>query len=106
MAIALRPFGPAIATREIEVRGSIERVVVELGAPFAVGNDYHCPIRISCGATIIHREIPGVDAFQALQLALYSIATELKHSQRLPTGAMHWLNAKNGIGFEELRSNP
>ena len=70
------PFGPVIAERRLHTRGAPRRpVVVALGTPRRTtgSDDWECPFRIH-GAGIRKVEYGfGVDAFQALTMALEGI---------------------------------
>jgi hypothetical protein len=70
------PFGGVIAERRLQPRGARRRtVVVSLGKPRKTkgSEDWECPFRIS-GAGIRHVEYGrGIDAFQALTMALEGI---------------------------------
>ena len=100
MARLSKPFNDVIARRELGVKDSPETIVVELGRPYAHGNEFACPFRIAFQSEIISREIFGIDAFQALQLALKILSVELHYDDRLPLGRMYWLDPKDDIGFE------
>jgi hypothetical protein len=89
-----------VARRELDIRGSTQKVVVELARPYArPSGEFGCPYRIEYGQTVIQREIFGVDSFQALQLALKIISSHLHYDEDLPLGKMYWLEPDNDIGF-------
>jgi len=83
-------------------------VIVELGLPFAVGEDYACPYRITYGSTNVlqkvygtdHMEIYGVDALSALQFALTAIASTLRHAGPALDG-VYWLEPGDDLGLPE-----
>jgi hypothetical protein len=83
----------------LSVRGSSEKVFVELGRPYAHGDDFSCPFTIAFGANSISREIFAVDAFQALELAVRTISVNLHYEKSLPLGRRYWLDPKKGLGF-------
>ncbi len=101
----MRPvtIGTVIAKRVLTLSGG-GKVMVELGKPrrFRGGPpDYYCPVRIrglgddyiSCAA--------GVDAVQALQLALHCIGSLLYSSEEWKVGKLSWdaAPAKGDLGF-------
>jgi Domain of unknown function (DUF6968) len=95
-----RPLTDIVARRELDVRDSDQKVIVDLARPYArPTGEFGCPYRIACGQTVIQREIFGVDAFQALQLALRMISEHLYYDQELPIGRMYWLEPEGDIGF-------
>jgi hypothetical protein len=77
-------FTSVIATRTFDViqNGVSSRLIVEIGMPIQdvetiAGVDWRCPIRFVKGASIQEHRSFGVDAFQALQLALQLIHNEI-----------------------------
>jgi hypothetical protein len=75
------PFGRCVASREYGWRpkkGRARKVKVEIGTPVAVpGSDWGCRVRISGLPERIDRGIFGIDAIQALELALQFSGKEL-----------------------------
>jgi hypothetical protein len=98
-------FGEVIARRELLVENdAASKVVLEIAKPISDGQDYGCAYRISYRGLEKARTIFGVDAFQALQLALNTLAVDLAHSDWLPVRQMHWLEPGAGTGFVEPKS--
>ena len=93
------PVNDVIASRKLGIEGSNNKVVVEIRRPKRRDMNFACPYRITYGARVINREICGVDEFQALQLALRTLAVELHYNKNLPIGRMYWLEKGNDIGF-------
>jgi Domain of unknown function (DUF6968) len=95
-----RPLTDVVARRELDIKGSNEKVIVELGRPYArPTGEFGCPYRIAFGETVIQQEIFGEDGFQALQLTLNMISVLLHFDQDLPVGRMYWLDPDFDIGF-------
>jgi len=89
-----------VARRELGIRDSREKVIVELARPYArPTGEFGCPYRIAFGETVIQQEIFGVDAFQALQLSLKMMSVHLHYAEDLPLGKMYWLEPDQDIGF-------
>ena len=106
MGTADKPPIDIIARRELDVRDSTQKVVLELGRPYQQPTgEFACPYRIKFGPTVTQREMFGEDAFQALQLALKMFAFELHHDKRLPIGQMYWLDTNGGVGFDDPEVN-
>ena len=97
-----RPFKNVMARRDLSVEGSRSKVRVEIGKPFVGDRCYTCSYRIAFGRKIVHREIHGVDEFQALELALKMIPTDLRHSESLPLGRMYAFAKGDDMGFLEV----
>ena len=95
-----RPLTDIVARRELDVRDSTQKVIVELARPYERSTgEFGCPYRIEWGQTVIQREIFGVDAFQALQLTLKMISFELHYEEELPIGRMYLFEGDDDIGF-------
>jgi hypothetical protein len=95
-----RQLTDIVARRELDIRDSTQKVVVELARPYArPSGEFGCPYRIVCGPIVIQQEIFGVDAFQALQLALKMMSVHLHYAEELPLGKMYWLEPDLDIGF-------
>jgi hypothetical protein len=101
MAKAKRPFRNLVARRELAVERSRKKVSVEIGKPYADDRCWTCQVRISYGEKIVHQEIHGVDAFQALELTLKMIPTFLRHSDELPLGRMYAFEKGDDMGFPD-----
>ena len=70
-----------------------------LGDEVSDGQDFGCSFRLAYGEQEYVRAIYGVDAFQALMLALKTVSVHLKHDDWLPRDRMYWLEPGNGTGF-------
>lgn len=100
-------FGTVTAERELAFSDG-RMITVRLGTPQRdpqLGRDWYCSYSIS-GAAIsrIWRSF-GVDAFQAIQLAMRSIRFELTAINRAGDGSLRWdvLDAGDfGPGFDDL----
>ncbi len=91
-------IGPIIAERILTVVGSKARVYVRLGKPKKdrASGDYTCSFIIDgLGETTVQRA-SGIDAMQALQLAMQAIRKALlPHAKRL-----RWVGSQpGGLGF-------
>ena len=95
-----RPLTDVVARRELGIRDSDQKVIVELARPYArPTGEFGCPYRIEYGQTVIQREIFGEDSFQALQLTLKMISVDLHYAEVLPIGKMYLLEPDLDIGF-------
>lgn len=65
----------------------------------SASENYHCHYRIKGPHTDRTSRAMGVDAFQALQLAMERIGTDLLFSQEGQKGALRWLEVPYDIGF-------
>lgn len=96
------PSEDLVAWRELEVVGSDDKVLVQLGKPKAVSkNEMQCSYRIVYRDACHGMDISGMDSFQALLLALNMIPVELRSSKALPVEQMHWLAPGDEMGFPE-----
>jgi hypothetical protein len=88
--------------RTLSIAGSAEKVRVEVALPKYVSeNEAVCAYRFICGDEIYGHDIHGLDAFQALYLALKLLPTSLRHDGTLPLGKMYWLEEGDDMGFPE-----
>ena len=103
----LETVGEVIATRELTIaedNSPSASVAVSLGKPQRLpdSQDYYCPYQIAAAGTQKVRYMCGVDAFQALQLALRTIAVELEVLNKDLGGKLRWgCNDKGGLGFPD-----
>ncbi len=99
--------GEVIANREFTfIRNGQEPVQVELlmGRPekFPDHTDYYCPYQIKGLRQENAVAIGGVDAFQAMQLALNTIGVELEVRAKESGGELCWGAGGNGyLGFPD-----
>ena len=86
--------GDLIAERTLvlELNGGVKReVVVRLGRPEPDGDDWACSYQVvgferACGLRVL-----GVDAFQALLLAIKSVAVDIDREAKRSGGELFWL---------------
>ncbi|HEY5721274.1 MAG TPA: hypothetical protein VIT45_03040 [Allosphingosinicella sp.] len=85
-------LGEIIARRELSLSGG-DPVLIEIGIPFEVKlehSEYRCPYRITgIGSGRVRASI-GIDALQALMLALQVIGSDLYSSEEYRTGRLSW----------------
>ncbi|HXX19849.1 MAG TPA: hypothetical protein VEJ46_10630 [Candidatus Acidoferrum sp.] len=104
----LESVGDVIATRELDVisdRGEAQKVQVMMGRPRQLPDhtDYYCPYEIKGGGFRKVMYACGVDAFQALQLAMGTIGVELDVLNKQFGGKLRWeCDAAGGLGFPSL----
>lgn len=98
----LRSVGTVIATRVL-VLSKRKKISVVIGKPrkFRNGMDYYCPLQITGMGDEQVKYSGGVDAVQALQLALEHIGTRLYSSEEARTGRLSWDggSTKGDLGF-------
>jgi hypothetical protein len=103
-------LGTAIAERRLRVSDSPNRAIwVRLGAPRPFPDDplsnYYCPYQITGVGDERVRYAGGVDALQALELALHLLPTELDRLRQGCPG-LGWLDAPDGdYGFSKAVSS-
>ncbi len=96
----LKDIGVQIASRELDANG--KKVVVVIGRPekFPDGEDYYCPYQIVGIGSERVKYAGGIDAVQALQLALKKIGTDLYTSQEAQAKQLLWAGGEPGdFGF-------
>ena len=102
--MARAPISPQdlFVVRTLSVTDSTDKVRVEVGVPKYVSeNEAVCPYSFTYQDRVFAHDTHGVDAFQALHLALKLLPTELRHDKRLPLGRMYWLEVGDDMGFPE-----
>jgi len=84
------------------------RVEVWMEVPVldAGGQDYRCRYRIKGPRTDRAGHAMGVDAFQAMQLAMERIGTDLLYSEEGQVGELRWLDVPYDTGFPCPRFDP
>jgi hypothetical protein len=92
-----------LASREYRLHDSFpeRKVIVRIGLPKPRLQDaqYECPVEIDDGVQIKVRPMIGADAFEALQMALVLVGTDLK-SMAEQMGELVWGNGqRRDIGF-------
>jgi len=101
----LESVGEIIASRKLSLirKGQeLVEVVVLLGKPekFPDHTDYYCPYQITGFGREKVMAVGGIDAFQALQLALNIIGVELEVINRDSGGQLLWdADDKGDLGF-------
>ncbi|HUO98666.1 MAG TPA: hypothetical protein VMU01_08345 [Rhizomicrobium sp.] len=97
-------LGPIVARREFELESG-GTVTAFLGQPYPVddGGTYFCPYQIDGIGSRVIRRAGGVDAVQALLLALQMMATDLYCSDAGRQGKLRWLGKRN-LGFPVPKS--
>ena len=99
-------LGTVIASREL-VLADGGRVTVQIGAPFPPPDyegEYWCPYKISGLVSVRLRRVVGIDAIQALMLALQAIGTDLYSSEEYRAGRLSWFENDRSatLGFPVL----
>jgi hypothetical protein len=96
------PTEDVVATRELSIVGSEDKVTVVLGRPRQVDErEAVCPYRITYLDHTIGRDAHGADLFQALLLALEAVTWELQHNGHLPSDKMYLYEPGDDMGFLE-----
>ena len=97
----LDSVGIVIATRELDL-ADVKKVTVTIGRPetFSDGINFYCPYQITGIGNKRVRYAGGIDAAQALQLALKMIGADLYTSREAKARALTWEGGENGdLGF-------
>jgi hypothetical protein len=96
----LKAVGIEIATRMLDLDGKQVTVVIGKPEKFPEGEDYYCPYQIVGMGDGQVRYAGGIDAVQALQLALQMIGVDLYTSQDARSGRLSWHAGSPGeLGF-------
>jgi hypothetical protein len=97
----LASLNNVIATRTLTVLSEPGSAVeVLLGKPEPDAKDFYCPYQIKGAGTEKVRCVYGVDAFQALQLALSTLRVELEALNNDLGGTLRWeCDDKGELGF-------
>lgn len=92
-----------IATRELDLANSEAKVMVHIGKPekYPDSSDYYCPFRIAGLGKERANRAGGVDAVQALLLALKMVGAELYTSKEAKDGHLKWVGSSGDgdLGF-------
>src|SRR5438874_13405972 len=89
----LTTVGEVIATRVlINIGSSKDSYVVKLGMPrkFSASNDFYCPVQIKGAYEDQVSYSAGIDAVQAVQLAMRLIGGKLLHLNQQLGGTLRW----------------
>jgi hypothetical protein len=93
-----------IATRElvyVSDSGEREKATVTIGRPYEIDKDtYVCPYKVGSASYEHMFGSVGIDTFQALQLCLRSIESELVYWVRRRGGSFEYLG-EPGTGLEQ-----
>ena len=101
----IKDIGEVIAARTLTLyrdQGSHSEIVALLGKPQKLPDhsDYYCPYQIKGAGPEKIRYSCGVDAFQALQLALSTLGVEFEVLNRGLGGSLRWdCDDKGNLGF-------
>lgn len=98
----LDSVGIAIATRDLDLAKG-KKVIITIGKPEEFpdgGGGFYCPHQITGIGNERVRYAGGVDAVQALQLALIMIGAILYTSKEAKSRTLSWIGGQNGdLGF-------
>lgn len=103
----LESVGEVIATRRLTLDrddGAPSSVTVSMGKPqqFPGHSDFYCPYQIQGTAFDKVWYACGVDRFQALQLALSTLAVEIEVLNKKLGGKLRWEGHEKGcLGFPD-----
>ena len=97
------PPNEVIASRELHIVGSDEKVLVEIGKPRQRDVDAQCPYRIHYRGRVFGIDMSGIDGFQALQLTMKTLPIELWHHPLLPVGQIYQFEPGDDMGFPEAK---
>jgi len=103
----LDDIGEIIAVRKLTLLSGDEQsseVLALLGKPKQLPqhSDYYCPYQIKGVGSETVRYTCGIDPFQALQLAIRSLAGDLDVLNRSLGGNLRWEGDENGwLGFPD-----
>lgn len=88
----------AIASRVLDctVNGQEHQIAIEIGQPYEDRNCFCCQYAISLGGKVEEYSICGLDGVQALQAALFMVASTLNN---LREATNFRLNGEPGTGF-------
>ena len=90
-----------IASRTLEIvqNGSKVEVAIRIFAPERAKVDWVCRFEIDWPGAKLERAAAGVDAVQALVLALQMIGSQIYTSDYHASGRLVWLERGRGYGF-------
>ncbi len=101
----LQNVGTIIAIRQLDLADG-RKVTITIGKPEPFPDDvnYYCPYQIIGIKRDKVRYAGGVDAVQALQLALKMIGADLETSDEARAGVLSWKGGskKSDLGFPQL----
>jgi hypothetical protein len=79
-------------------------IPVRVHAPIPAAIDWSCRVEIGWPGKPWGRDVTGVDAIHALELALRMVGTELYSSDLHAKGRLIWLEPGDGYGFPVPRT--
>ena len=89
-----------IAERKLTLeRDSTVQIPVRIFLPRELPADWACKFTIGWPEEEFEMDIHGVDAFQALELALRTIGVMIYTCEHHKAGELMWLEAGDGYGF-------
>lgn len=99
-ADTMQTDSPNVCARRVlqSAWGPVE-VVMEVPVADADDGDFRCAYRINGPRTQRRSHAMGIDAFQAIELAMQKIGTDLFFSEEGQHGELRWLDAPYEIGF-------
>ena len=89
-SIAVRKL--IIRNNDGEVSGEVELRIL---MPIEAGDDFSCRYEIHWQGRVKISDVLGVDAVQALLLALQRLASEMYFSDEYKTGRLEWMGGNN-----------
>ena len=99
-------IGEVIAVRRLFLVGEPDReILVKMGSPQKTPGeqDFYCPFQITGVGDDRPQAIVGIDAFQAMQLAMQFIGGTLMQLNRKNDGRLRWeCDEQGGFGFPVL----
>jgi hypothetical protein len=89
-----------LATRilRMQTRSSVE-IPIRIFTPEQKGSDWSCHFEIGWPDGVVKRDVIGIDAIQALELALRIIGTITYSSDLHRSGELVWQAPRQGYGF-------
>jgi hypothetical protein len=83
-----------LAMREYMLRGAYDRkITARIGIPRKTSDGrYECVAEVDEGDVVSSKPMNGVDAFEAIQLALMLIGAELNYIKEHSTNSLTWLD--------------
>ncbi|MEQ8821931.1 MAG: hypothetical protein RLY93_16985 [Sumerlaeia bacterium] len=92
-----KTFTSPLAAREFELVSNQDSrcLTIEIGVPIrdvetAMGDDWRCPIRITCGGKVELTCACGVDAMQAIELAIRLVPVLARSTCQEGERVMRW----------------
>lgn len=105
MMLKLDSVGPVMATRRVSLtdgKRTTQEITIKLGRPKRMPGaaDYYCPYQIAGIGSEKIKYAAGIDAFQAIQLAMGRIGTDLWALNQECQGKLRWEGDERGdLGF-------